>query len=271
MSFCNRLFILLLSTTFLASISFATPIQVVAAESFYGKLAQEIGGDEVSVHSIIDNPQADPHLFSTSVETAKKAAHAQIIIYNGANYDPWMKHIWYKPETFPRLAKEMAFDFSILKPDAKKTFAKNLNNFEKSYQTIYPIMDKIRHKYQGTTVAATTPLYNYMAKALGLKVKGHQFEWLTMNGSEPSPRIMANFEKLLQLKKVRLLFNNKQVTNPNVTTLLALAKKHHKPIVSFSETLPAGLSITEWIKGTLEETLSALQGPKIKFNKNKKP
>ena len=41
-------------------------IAVVAAENFYGDVAQQIGGDEVSVTSILSNPDQDPHLFETS-------------------------------------------------------------------------------------------------------------------------------------------------------------------------------------------------------------
>ena len=42
--------------------SYAAEINIVAAENFYGELAKEIGGDAVSVQSIISNPEADPHL-----------------------------------------------------------------------------------------------------------------------------------------------------------------------------------------------------------------
>jgi hypothetical protein len=38
-------------------------IEVVAAENFYGNVAQQIGGDRVSVTSVLSNPDQDPHLF----------------------------------------------------------------------------------------------------------------------------------------------------------------------------------------------------------------
>ena len=41
-------------------------IAIVAAENFYGDVAQQIGGDEVSVASILSNPDQDPHLFETA-------------------------------------------------------------------------------------------------------------------------------------------------------------------------------------------------------------
>ena len=71
----------------------AKTINIVAAENFYGKLAQEIGGKYVNVQSIINNPDADPHLFTTSPSTIKAIMKAQIIIYNGADYDNWMNQM----------------------------------------------------------------------------------------------------------------------------------------------------------------------------------
>ena len=114
----------------------AAPISVVAAENFYGDLASQIGGAHVVVTSILSNPDADPHLFETSASTARTLADAGIVIYNGADYDPWMDkllataatgerkvtvaadltghksgdnpHLWYEPLTFPAGAAALA-------------------------------------------------------------------------------------------------------------------------------------------------------------------
>ena len=42
------------------------PIKVIAAENFYGGVAQQIGGPQVAVTSVMSNPDQDPHLFETS-------------------------------------------------------------------------------------------------------------------------------------------------------------------------------------------------------------
>ena len=65
-------------------------IAVVAAENFYGDIARQIGGDRVSVVSIMNNPDQDPHLFETTPGIVRQIAAAQIVILNGANYDSWM-------------------------------------------------------------------------------------------------------------------------------------------------------------------------------------
>ena len=68
----------------------AGPLRLVAAENFYGGVAQQIGGREVEVVSVMSNPDQDPHLFETSPAVLRQLAAAQIVIYNGADYDPWM-------------------------------------------------------------------------------------------------------------------------------------------------------------------------------------
>ena len=55
-------------------------IEVVAAENFYGDVAQQIGGDRVSVVSILSNPDQDPHLFEISPAVIRQIAGAQIVI-----------------------------------------------------------------------------------------------------------------------------------------------------------------------------------------------
>ena len=65
-------------------------IPVVAAENFYGDVVQQLGGDRVQVTSILSNPDEDPHLFEASPKTARALQHAALVVYNGADYDPWM-------------------------------------------------------------------------------------------------------------------------------------------------------------------------------------
>ena len=68
-------------------------IAVVAAENFYGDIARQIGGDRVTVVSIMNNPDQDPHLFETTPGIVRQIANAQVVVFNGANYDPWMEKL----------------------------------------------------------------------------------------------------------------------------------------------------------------------------------
>ncbi|MDE5020920.1 ABC transporter substrate-binding protein, partial [Francisella tularensis subsp. holarctica] len=65
----------------------------------------------------------------------------------------------------------------------------------------------------GTPLTATEPLVGYRATALGLDMKGLAFQWVIMNDSEPSPKLMINYQKLFNDKEVKVLFYNKLVTD----------------------------------------------------------
>src|SRR5215813_14412403 len=67
-----------------------TTISIVAAENFYGDVAQQIAGPDASVSSILSSPDQDPHLFEASPSVARQLTAAAIVVYNGADYDPWM-------------------------------------------------------------------------------------------------------------------------------------------------------------------------------------
>src|SRR5579863_3562983 len=71
----------------------ADPINVVAAENFYGDVTQQIGGTGVRVTSILSNPDQDPHLFEASPSVARAISTARIVIYSGIDYDPWVEKL----------------------------------------------------------------------------------------------------------------------------------------------------------------------------------
>ena len=260
---------------------------IVAAENFYGELAQEIGGPYVHVNSIINNPNADPHLFTTSVATSIATAQANIIIYNGADYDPWMKqiianinskkiiiidvaqelnipsgvnpHIWYKESTFPIIAKILAAHISTLNPTGKTYIQGNLTQFLKQYQQINQIIQHIQVLYHGTLVIATEPVFNYMTSRMGLDMRGQDFQWKVMNDTEPSPTMISQYENLLKTHQVKVLFYNNQVHNSITQNMKKLAQKNGIPIVGVSETIQPNMTIHTWLLNEVNSTIKALQ------------
>ena len=219
-------------------------IDVVAAENFYGGVAQEIGGDRVSVTSILNNPDQDPHLFEMSPAIIRQIAAAQVVIYNGADYDPWIEkllkvtakpgrvaivaadlmnkkagdnpHLWYDPATMPAVASALAAALAAADPAHKDDYAARLRTFLASLAPLNDKIAAIRGKYAGTPVTASEPVFGYMADALALKMANERFQLAIMNDTEPSARDVAAFERDLKTHKVRVLFYNKQASNKMV-------------------------------------------------------
>ena len=71
----------------------ASPLHIVAAENFYGDVAEQIGGANVQVSSVLSNPDQDPHLFEASPSVARNLSAARIVVYSGLDYDPWMQKL----------------------------------------------------------------------------------------------------------------------------------------------------------------------------------
>jgi zinc/manganese transport system substrate-binding protein len=264
-------------------------IPVVAAENFYAEMATAIGGDQVSVKAVMSNPDQDPHLFETSPSVARDISAARIVIYNGADYDPWAEklveaaksnsrtvivvadligrktgdnpHLWYDPATAPAVAKAIAAQLSAIDPAHAADYASRLAAFD---ATLKPIGDKvaaIRQKFAGQPVTATEPVFGYMAEALGLKMRNERFQLSVMNDTEPSAQDTAAFEQDLKDHKVKVLFYNSQVTDPQTDRLLAVAHEGGVAVVGVTETQPAGKSFSEWMLGELDATEKALAGP----------
>jgi zinc/manganese transport system substrate-binding protein len=263
-------------------------IAVVAAENFYGDVARQIGGVDVLVTSILSNPDQDPHLFETTPSVVKQIAAAQIVILNGADYDPWMDkllkvspepgrtaivvsdlvgkkagdnpHLWYDPGTMPAAAKALAEALATADPAHKGGYAARLGTFLASLKPINEKIAAIRGKFVGTTVTASEPVFGYMATALGLKMRNEEFQLSIMNDTEPSARDVAAFQDDLKNHKVRVMFYNKQASNKAVQTLVDLAHASKIPVVGVTETAPPGLSYQKWMLTQLNETDKALAG-----------
>ncbi len=277
--------ILLMVTLGCCFSAYAT-VKVVAAENMYGELAKQLGGKLVQVTSILNNPNQDPHLFNVSPSVAKKIAEADVIVYNGAGYDTWMDklveanqakqqqvinianligaapgvnpHLWYQPQTMQTYAKVMADTLSKIDSKNQAYYQQQLAVFQQNYLQLASKMVTLRHKYAGTPVIATEPVFEYMSEALGLKMLGQGFQQSVMNDVEPSPSQLKEVEDLLKTQRVKVLFYNKQVINPLTKQLQALAKQQNIPIVGVTEIQPPGTDYLGWMLEQLNNLDQAL-------------
>ena len=283
--------LLLLLSFFAAALAHADPIRIVAAENFYGGVAAQIAGNDAIVTSILSNPNQDPHEFTTDAATAKAVADADIVIYNGLGYDDWMEklganavdhnrvvicvadligakngdnpHIWYDPRTMPALADKLAVALLMGRPlFGHNPFQTSTQAFKDSMKPVLDDIAAIKAKANGTTVTATEPVFGYMSAALGFKMLNYEFQINIMNDTEPSAAQTAAFEKSLNPKTVKILFYNKQVTDPTTERLKKLAIASDVPIVGVTETQPADQkTYVDWMTSELNAVEKALDHP----------
>ena len=264
--------------------------QIVAAENFYGDVAGQLAGPGWAVSSILSNPDEDPHLFEASPSIVRSLSAARIVVFNGADYDPWMDrllsaarsatrqavvaarltghrpgdnpHLWYDPATMPAVARALSADLAAADPTHRQDYATRLDRFLRSLALIDRKIRALRTKYAGTPVTATEPVFGYMAAALGLVMRDARFQLAVMNNTEPNVGAVAAMEAALRGRKVRLFIYNSQATDSAAERLLGLARAARIPVLGVTETEPRGAaSYQDWIGGQLDALDRALSAP----------
>jgi zinc/manganese transport system substrate-binding protein len=264
------------------------PIAVVAAENFYGEVAAAIGDTHVAVSSVLLNPNVDPHDFEATPSVARQIADAKVVIYNGADYDPWVDkllaaspaadrkvidvaaligrkpgenpHIWYNPATMPALAGALAAALSDVDPANAARYSERGRAYTASLAPVTAKIAEIKGRYAGAPVTATEPVFGDMAEALGLKMLDGDFQLAVMNETEPSASETAAIEGHLKNHEVKIFFYNPQVTDPVTERLLTLAQGSNVPVVPVTETEPPDMTFTGWMLDTLTAVEKALAG-----------
>lgn len=261
-------------------------LTIVAAENFYGDIASQIGGPDVAVHSILTNPNEDPHLFEVSPAVGREVSAARIVIYNGIDYDPWMArllqavrgddrqvivaaeligrrpgdnpHIWYDPKTMRAVASRLATVLIADDPAHEAEYRQRLARFDASLRPVEAKIAALRQRLAGTPVIATEPVFGYMFSALGMEVHDMPFQIAVMNNTEPGASDIAAFERDLRQHRVDLLIYNSQASDPIATRMERLAREAHIPVVGATETEPPGLNYQSWMMRALDAVGRAL-------------
>ncbi len=252
-------------------------VRAVGVENQYADVIAQIGGKYVTVSSIESNPNTDPHVFEASPSVAEELARASLIVRNGLGYDTWVKrilaaapksgrqiidvqtllrlpdntpnpHLWYKPTTMPKVAMAIAEALNKLDPGHKSYFLMRVRKFDASLKPWYAAIAKFKKKFQGTPVAVTEPVGDYMLQATGCDIRTPwHLQAAIMNGTDPSPQDVSMQNHLLRDHKVKVFVYNQQVTDPLTASFLHLAQRAHVPVVGVYETMPTGYTYQRWM------------------------
>jgi len=276
-----------------ASTNKSGPITAVGAENEYANVLSQIGGKYVKVSSILNNPNTDPHTFEASASVAEVVAKAQLIVQNGAGYDGFMNniesaspnsarkvivaqnvlglptntenpHLWYNPKTMPAVSKVMAKDLEEIEPSHKAYFEANLAKFQASLQPWFNAIASFKKKYDGTTVAVTEPVADYLLKAMGAKIlTPWVFQADIMNGVDPAPEDITLEDGYFTKHQVKVFCYNQQVVDALTTSIRQTALKNKVPVVGVYETMPTpGYDYQTWMEAEVAAIQTAITSNK---------
>jgi zinc/manganese transport system substrate-binding protein len=264
-------------------------LRVVAAESCWGSIAEQLGGDKVHVTALISNPNADPHDYEPTVTDARAMANANYVVYNGIGYDPWAQrllganpvrgravldvgnvagvaaggnpHQWYSPSVVHAVVRTIAADYTKLDPTDAAYFERRRQKFETQSLANYDaLVSQIASMYAGTPIGASESLVAPLAAAMHLKlITPPGLLTAVSEGVDPSAADKALTDRQIKAKQIAVFVYNRQNSTPDVMTLVAEAKAAGIEVVTVTETPePAGSQFQDWQVAQLRQLKDAL-------------
>jgi zinc/manganese transport system substrate-binding protein len=263
-------------------------LAVVAAENFWGSIVAQLGGSQVTVTSIISNPNADPHDYQSSASSARAFATADYVIVNGAGYDGWAEsllsanqsssrkvfsvaellgkrggdnpHFWYGPDYVEKVAGRITTDLSSIDAADVSYYRQRRADLETALKPYHDRISAIKQKFAGQKVASTESIFEYMATGLGLDlVSPPEFMKAVAEGNDPPAETVTAFHQLIQQKQITVLVYNQQTSTDVTNNLRRMAAQQNIPIVGVTETIqPPDSSFQIWMVGELNDLQNAL-------------
>ena len=265
-------------------------ISIVAGENFWGSIAAQLGGSRVSVHSIVTDPNADPHEYESSTADARAFADADLVILNGAGYDDWGQklldanssnhrtvlniaqllgrqpgdnpHFWYNPSYVVAVADKITAELKTIDPASVAFFDQQRSTFTIALKPYTDRLSEIKSRYAGAPIGSTESIFVYMASALGLDlISPPDFMNAVAEGTDPPVSDVAVFHDQVAGKQIKVLVYNIQASSALTANLKQLAQQQNIPLVGVTETLqPVGSTFQDWQVtqlATLEAALAA--------------
>lgn len=255
-------------------------VNVVVSINQWKSLASQIGGDKVSVTSILSNQNVEAHDFEPQPSDIAKISKAQVVVANGADYDAWATksaktsqvpvvdaataadiksgenpHLWFSATARQKTAEAYL-------EQLKKLDSANASYFEKQYETwkqkedaLESTISTAKAKLSGTTYAATESVAYYLAQDLGLEeVTPAGYAQAIENESEAAPGDIKAFQEKLESGSVGLLVVNDQETSSTTDMIVKAAKEGGVRIVHLSESMPSKyVDLTEWMDDLVKQ------------------
>ena len=263
---------------------------MVAAENVWGSIAQQLGGSQVDVTSIISDPNADPHDYEPTADDAKLFAAARVVIVNGIGYDPWAQklldanpvsgrvvvnvgdvvgepvggnpHQWYNPASVRSMIDAIAGAYERVDPSSRASFQAGKHRFvSRGLKAYVDAISTIKSTYAGTKVGASESIFAELAPALGLElVTPSSFLKAISEGTDPSAADKSTIDRQIQARDIAIYVYNSQNATPDVQRQVAACRAAGIPVAAITETLvPAGASFEQWQVRELQGIRSALE------------
>ncbi len=254
-------------------------LAVVTSTNVYGDLVEQLGGDRVSVTSLIDDPAQDPHSFEASARDQLAISQAALVIENGGGYDPFMddlfeasgseaillnafdesglgpnEHVWYDIPAMSALVSTIAEVLIALDPDGVDQYVDNATMLQGELDALAASISDV-----GGVAALTEPVPAYLLEAFGLSdASPPAFTEAIEEGSDVPPAALQDMLDLVGSGTVLLLGYNSQTASSETERVREAAEDAGVPVVEFTELQPAGETYLSWMTANVDAVRAAL-------------
>ncbi len=265
-------------------------VRVVASTNVYGSIAKTVGGDDVEVTSILDDPSQDPHSFESSARTQLAVSRADLLIENGGGYDDFMttlakasgtkadtidvvelsgldaggdaefnEHVFYDYPTMVKLVADVEQRLTKLDSAQADTFERNAKALTSKLDDLESQTAAAKEEVDGQKVSYTEPVPGYLFDAMGLdNVTPEAFSEAIEEGDDVPPAALNDTLRLFSEKQVKLLAYNEQTSSPETEQVKQAADQAGIPVVGVTETLPKGEDYVSWQQANIDAIQGAL-------------
>jgi len=266
-------------------------VAVVASTNVYGDIVSRIGGDKVSVTSVISDPDQDPHSYEASTQNQLALSKAKVVVENGGGYDDFVdrmlksggntsaevinavkvsgrtapqggelnEHVWYDFPTVAKIADRISAALGKADPANAALYTKNARAFKAQLTPLEAKEAQIKKEHAGEGIAITEPVPLYMTGASGLVDRTPAaFSEAIEEGTDVSPKVLQEALALFSGKQVKALVYNEQTSGPQTEKSEQAAKAAGIPVVPVTETLPSGMNYLSWMTSNVDALANAL-------------
>jgi zinc/manganese transport system substrate-binding protein len=250
-------------------------VDVVVSVAQWGSIVDQLGGDCTNVTTVLGSGGGDPHDHEASTGDIAAFEDADLVVYNGAGYDEWAAdaadgvsprpvvlevaevggarsgddpHLWYEPELVPRFADAVTEALTGLSADAAPYLQQRRQLFTTELQPYVEALARLRELSAGRTYAATEPVFDRTARAVGLAdATPAGYRDAVGNEGEPAPGDLAAFVTALGDGRIDVLVYNSQTAGSLPEQLRTAAEDAGVPVVEVTESAPDDEgSFVEW-------------------------
>jgi zinc transport system substrate-binding protein len=284
----QKLFInLLLLTLLIAPAVSAAPVPVLVSILPQKWLAEQIGGNLITVRVLLEKGQ-EPHgmeptpeqltaLFRSRLyfalglefergllEKIKKAASKVEIINTVAaikkipmtehdehehGHAGLDPHVWLDPQNLKKMASSMAHALVAADPSNAAAYQQNLETVSKELTNLYKELQTKLAPFKGQSFLVFHPAFGYFAHAFGLRQEAVEIE-----GKSPAPKQLYELIAKAKKEKVKVIFVQPQFDRKNAATIAQAIGGKVAALDPLAENVPENLrSMAEQISSALRK------------------